>query len=199
MAKAFWFFSKNTNDGIGNNAPSLPAGLSADFRMVVPGDIYRLGTAFGHLHLLIGGFAIQDDNLIGDDHTHLVVNIRKTYLQLTRSAVEHDHPLSLDVGGNLMQDWFLCFCYCSNANAVLIANHVNCFPIVEAEIIDGEIGDLDNTPWDAGELSTWEVRLLNVLGFALPDDVDRGERLVQLFIGSLISRPVDERYVRFVG
>jgi len=199
--KAFWFFSKNANDGSGDNEPSLPHGLSGEFRTVNPGDIYRLGTAAGHLHMLLGGFAIQDDNLANDDHTHLVVKCDDEFHQVTRGAASHNHPLSLDDNGEMMQDWFLCFCRCENADAVLIKNHADCFPIVEAEMTQDDdgfwiIGDLDNEAWTAGEQSTWQTRCLSILGFELPAQIDRGCRLVQMFIGGLLSRPIEEKYVR---
>ena len=87
----------------------------------------------------------------------------------------------------------------SNSDAAAINSSPDNFPIVEAAI-DGEgaIGDLDSTPWDAGDLTLWQTRVLNILGVQMPDEVDRGSRLVKLFLGSLLSRQSgDERGYRF--
>ena len=198
MTKAFWFFSRNTNDGSQTvNSPSLPEITDTDFRIVVPCDIYKLGEIANHEHLLIGGFALQNDEL-GDGHTHLCARLGEDYTQITRGATPHTHPLITDPLGNLVQSWFLCFCKCSDAIALQIAAHPDCYPVVAATIDqDGGIGELDNEPWSAGDLATWQTRCLNLLGFALPPQIDRGKRLVQLFVNCLATRQADERALRF--
>ena len=205
MTKSFWMFATNDGDGTSDNPnrPHLPAGFSG--RTTNPGDVLRLGTAFDHKHLLIGGYAIADDNLIGDaggGHTHLVVKIGDTWHQVTRGAADHDHPLNVGAAGNLIPDFFLLFVVCSDADAVAIASEPGCFPVVEAEVTQTEdgisIGALDNTQWTAGQQATWDTRILAVLGVQLPAEIDRGKRLVLAFLGSLLSRQTgDEREYRY--
>ena len=152
-----------------------------------------------------GGFAIADDNLIGEvgeGHTHIIAKIGDTWAQVTRGAQDHDHPLPEDPAtGVLLPDYYMLFVVCSNADAVLINNHPGCFPIVQADITqldDGlQIGDLDPTPWDAGELATWETRCLSVLGFQLPAEINSGKLLVATFLGALLSRRMDEVGLRY--
>ena len=66
MAKAFWLFSKNAGDGSegDKNRPSLDA---YGGRWTSPGDLVRFTgpAAAPHVHLLVGGIALPDDNLIG--------------------------------------------------------------------------------------------------------------------------------------
>ena len=195
--KAFWLFARNEN-----GAPALPAGHGG--RHTNPLDIVRMtgGPAGGeHTHLLLGGFALADANLQdlpGAYHTHLVVNANAGYVQVTENGTYHTHDLPLDAGGNLSPDWFLLFWHGPDAGAAAIAASSDCFPIVEAAIgPEGDVGALDNTPWTAQEANTWQTRCLNLLGFALPAQVDRGKRLVRIFAGALLARPGNERALRF--
>lgn len=192
MAKAFWLFSEN--DG---GKPHLPVGFGG--RTTCPGDIIRLQTAYDHKHLLVGGYAVADDNLIGETgegHTHLVVKVNDTWQQVTRGTTSHDHPLN-ESGGNLIPDYFLLFVVCSNADAAAIASEAGCYPVVEAEVTVSEdggisIGALDSTQWTAWQQTMWESRMLNILGVQLPSEIDRGKRLVKLFLGALLSRQTGE-------
>jgi len=64
--------------------------------------------------------------------------------------------------------------------------------------IKAAIGDIDTTVWTSAQRTTWETRCLDVLGVMLPVEVDRGKRLVQIFLGCLLSRQTDhERGYRF--
>ena len=203
MTKAFWLFAKRKQvDGV--NMPDLPA-VSTGFRMTCPGDITRTGVTASHRHLMLGGFAIADDNLIGEvgeGHTHIIGNLNGSWSQITRGATPHTHPLPVDeVSGSLLPDYYMLFVVCSDADMVAIAAHPGCYPIVEADITqldDGlQIGDLVTTPWTPGEVTLWRARCLNVLGFSLPAEVDRGKRLVAVFLGSLLSRQTNETGLRY--
>lgn len=199
MSKAFWLFSKNAGDGSDGNAnrPSLDA---FGGRWTSPGDIIRFTgpVASPHIHLLVGGIVLPDDNLAAG-HRHYFVKVNDNYQQATVGAVDHDHDYSQATNGNPIPDYYLLFWAGSNADAAAINASADNFPIVEAEIDgEGNIGDLDSTPWDAGDLTLWQTRMLNILGVQMPDEVDRGSRLVKLFLGSLLSRQSgDERGYRF--
>jgi len=205
MTKAFWTFSVNDGDGSGDNPnrPHLPGGFGG--KMTCPGDTVRLGVAYGHKHLLVGGYAIADDNLIGqtgEGHTHLVVKMGDAWHQVTRGAADHTHPLNIGAAGNLIPDYFLLFVVCSNADAAATASDPGCYPVVEAEVTEDEdgtsIGALDNTKWTEAEQTLWENRMLNILGIQLPPEIDRGKRLVLAFLGSLLSRqPGREKSYRY--
>lgn len=205
--KAFWTFAVNDGDGSSDNPnrPHLPAGFGG--KMTCPGDIVRLQTTAGHLHLLVGGYAIADDNLVGEvgeGHTHLVVKLNDTWQQVTRGATSHDHPLN-EAGGTLIPDYFLLFVVCSDADAVAVAAEPGCYPVVEAAVTQDEeggisVGALDNTLWTGAQQTTWEARMLNILGVQLPTEVDRGKRLVLVFLGALLSRQTsDERGYRYTS
>ena len=202
--KSFWLFAKQTGDGSEGDAsrPDLP---EAGQRWTSPGDVVRLTgpVASPHRHLLVGGIALPDDNL-GDGHRHYVLRLDNgNWAQVTEGAVNHTHTLRINVAGRLLPDYFMLFWSGSDADAVAIANHPGCYPIVEAEMSqddDGNwsVGDLDTTAWTAGQRTTWENRCLDVLGIQLPPEVDRGKRLVQIFLGCLLSRQTDhERGYRF--
>ena len=199
MAKAFWLFSKNAGDGSDDNAnrPSLDA---FGGRWTSPGDIIRFTgpVSSPHIHLLVGGIVLPDDNL-GDGHRHYFVKVGDNYQQVTVGAVDHDHDYSQAANGNPIPDYYLLFWAGSNSDAAAINASADNFPIVEAAIDgEGNIGDLDSTPWDAGDLTIWQTRVLAILGVQMPDEVDRGSRLVKLFLGSLLSRQSgDERGYRF--
>lgn len=200
MAKAFWLFSKNAGDGADDN-PNRPSLDAYAGRWTSPGDIVRFTGPVGpndHMHLLVGGIALQDDNL-GDGHRHYFVRINGNWHQVTVGAADHTHDYATAANGDPIPDWYMCFWAGSAADAAAINASVDSFPIVEAVIdAEGVIGDLDNTVWDAGDLATWQARVLSILGVELPDEVDRGKRLVQLFLGSLLSRQSgDERGYRF--
>ena len=194
--KAFWLFSTNAGDGSEDdpNRPALPAGVGG--RWTCPGDVIRLtGSPVPHTHLLVGGVALPDDNL-GDGHRHYVVKVAGSWQQLTVGATSHTHTLNLNAAGGLNPDYFLLFWAGSDANAAAIASDPNCYPVAEASVVsDGEggwtIDDLDNTQWTSAQQSTWESRMLDVLGVQLPSQVDRGARLVKLFLGVLLSRQAD--------
>jgi len=204
--KAFWMFIKNTNDGTGDNEPAWPAGVKG--QSVTPGDLIRLTGPTGpnaHRHLLVGGIALPDDNIvgIGAGHRHYLVKFGVGWQQITVGATNHAHTLPEDASGNLMPEYFLTFWAGSNADAATIAASPDCFPICEAVIgqdAEGnpEFEELDNTPWTAGELATWQARTLNLLGVTLPAEVDRGKRLVLLFLGALLARQMaSEKGYRF--
>lgn len=188
--KAGWIFAQN--DGTGT--PALPAGVGG--RYTNPLDIVRItGGPSGneHTHLLVGSVALISDQ-IGIVHEHVITNVTGSWVQLTRpdSVPAHTHTLPLDGYGNLMQDWFLLFWAGSDADAAAIIADANCPIACQAEVseVDGQtvIGELEDTPWTAGERTAWEVQMLSVLGLELPAIVDRGKRLVQLFCGLLLSR-----------
>ncbi len=150
------------------------------------------------MHLLVGGIALPDDNL-GDGHRHYYVKVGANWQQVTVGAVDHTHNCSQSPTGNPIPDWFLLFWSGTNADASAINASLDNFPIVEAPVdSEGAIGDLESIQWDAAELSAWQNRMLNILGVQLPDEVDRGSRLVKLFLGALLSRQSgDERGYRF--
>jgi len=202
---AFWMFAeRKQTDGM--NHPDLPSGLT-QYKTTVPGDIVRTGVTASHCHLMLGGFAIADDNLIGEvgeGHTHIIAKLNGSWQQVTRGAAHHVHPLPEDPAtGVLLPDYYMLFVVCSTYDAALIQIHPGCYPIVQADITqldDGlQIGDLDPTPWDAGDLAIWQARCLDVLGFELPADVNSGKRLVATFLGALLSRRMDEIGLRYTS
>ena len=202
MAKSFWLFANQTGGGVDGDKsmPDIPLG-----RATCPGEIIRMTgpVASPHRHLLVGGIGLPDDNL-GDGHRHYVLRLDNgNWAQVTEGATNHNHTLSLNANGALLPDYYMLFVTCSDAGAVTIANHPGCFPIVEAEMSQDDegqwsIGGLDDTAWTAGQHTTWDARCLDVLGVQLPAEVDRGKRLVQIFLGCLLSRQTDhERGYRF--
>ena len=208
MPKAGWLFAKNAGDGTEDNSnrPALPVGVGGKWTM--PGDIIRLTGPVGpntHRHLLVGGIALADDNLdggVGEGHVHYVLKINDVWQQVTVDAPNHTHDLNIGAGNNIMPAWFMLFWAGSDADAALIAASADCHIIVQADVVEDEdgfsYGGLDNTAWTAGEQATWDARILDVLGIQLPAEVDRGKRLVQLFLGALLSRQSgDERGYRF--
>jgi len=175
--KAGWIFARN----IGGE-PQLPAGVGG--RTTNPLDITRItGGPAGneHTHLLCGALAINSDQ-IGVMHEHFVVG----GVQVTRpdSVPTHDHDLPADMA----PDWFLLFWAGSDADAAAIVADPQCYIACQAEVTEDGIGDLIDTPWNAGELAWWRAAMLDVLGLALPVQVDRGKRLVMLFVGLLLAR-----------
>jgi hypothetical protein len=61
------------------------------------------------------------------------------------------------------------------------------------------IGDLLDT-WATHDTTWWKAAILDMLGVQMPDEVDRGKRLVLLFLGALLSRQTgDERGYRFAS
>ena len=179
--KAGWIFVRNSG-----GEPQLPAGVGGT--LTNPLDITRItGGPPGneHTHLLCGALAISSDQ-IGIMHEHFVVQ----GVQVTRpdSVPPHNHDLPVDMA----PDWFLLFWYGSDADAAAIVADPQCFIACQAEVtvVDGEtqIGDLIDTPWNAGERAWWNAAMLDVLGLQLPVQVDRGSYLVQLFVGLLLAR-----------
>lgn len=211
MATAFWLFATNAGDGSEDNAnrPALPVTVGG--KWTSPGDIVRLTGPAGpnaHVHLLVGGVALPDDNLAGlagEGHRHYVVNINGNWAQVTVGTTNHTHTLNIGASGQPVPDYFMLFWAGSDAHAATIAGDANCFPIVEAAMTqDGDgnwnIGDLDGTVWTGGLQTTWETRCLNILGVQLPSQVDRGERLVRLFLGALLSRQTgDDKGYRYTS
>lgn len=214
MPKAFWLFAEHEGDGSEGDPhrAHLPGSFSG--RMTCPGDIVRLGDAVvgpNHGHLLVGGIGLPDDNLTGDgaSHRHYVVKVGDSWQQVTVGATSHDHELPVGLQGELVPDYYMLFVGCSNADAVDIVADGQCFPIVEAEVTEdappGGVGDwvigaLDNTPWSVEDKETWDARVLGVLRTYLPADIDRGRRLVVLFLGALLnSNPGEERGYRYGG
>ncbi len=202
MPKAFWLFSKNAGTGAQDdpNRPSLDAFSG---RWTSPGDIVKFTGPIGpnaHQHLLVGGIALPDDEL-GDGHRHYFVKAGATWQQVTVGGPDHTHDYThTHPALDPIPDWYMVFWAGSDAAAAGIAASPDNSIIVEAEIVDGAIGDLDNTPWTPAEVATWQTRILNVLGIELPAEVDRGNRLVLLFLGVLLSRQSgDERGYRFTS
>ena len=190
MTKAGWIFAQNGGSG----TPALPDGVGG--RYVNPLDIVRITdgpSGQEHTHLLCGAAALNSDQ-IGVFHEHIVVNVGGSWVQLTRPDIvqTHTHTLPLDALGNLTPDWFLLFWSGSDADASAIIADAGCLLACEAEVseVDGQtvIGELDATPWTTGQRTTWETRILSVLGLDLPVQVDRGSRLVALFVGLLQTR-----------
>jgi hypothetical protein len=205
--KAFWMFSRNAGDGTEDN-PNRPALPDVGGKWTCPGDVLRLTgpPASPHQHLLVGGIALADDNLDGlpgDGHVHYVLRIDDTWHQVTVGTTDHTHDLNIGANNQLVPDWFMLFWAGSDPDANAIYASADCYVIVEAEIVfDAEdnvsYGSLDDTQWSAGEQTLWDARMLNVLGIQLPAECDRGKRLVQLFLGALLSRQTgDERGWRF--
>jgi len=208
MPKAFWLFSEHEGDGMDeSHKPHLPATFSG--RGTCPGDIVRLGDAVvgpNHRHLLVGGIALPDDNLTGTgaSHRHYVVKVNTSWQQVTVGATAHDHELPVGLQGELVPEYYMLFVGCSNVDAADIEADPQCFPIVEAEVTEeaGEwsIGQLDSTPWTPEERTTWDTRVPSVLRTYLPGEIDRGKRLVLLFLGVLLnSNPGDESGYRYGG
>ena len=94
------------------------------------------------------------------------------------------------------------FWFGEDSDADLIYADANCFPVVTAEVVDlGEgqyaIGNLE-TGWAINDTAWWSTRMLNMLGVEMPAEVDRGRRLIRLFLGALLSRQTgDEKVYRF--
>jgi hypothetical protein len=205
MAKAFWLFAKSTGDGTADD-PIRPALPHVGGKWTSPGDVIRLTGPTGndHRHLLVGGIALADDNLdgqAGDGHVHYVVKAAGQWVQVTVDAPNHTHDLNVDANGNLLPDYFLLFWTGPDADAVTIANDAQCFPIVEANVVEGDegvsIGALKDG-WATEDTAWWHAKILQILGVQLPTEVDRGKRLVRLFLGALLSRQTgDEIGYRF--
>ena len=102
----------------------------------------------------------------------------------------------------MIAEFYLLFWVGEDAGAVLIYADADCFPVVTAEITDlGDdqyaIGDLE-AGWAVNDTAWWQTRMLNMLGIQMPAEVDRGRRLVRLFLGALLSRQTgDERGYRY--
>jgi hypothetical protein len=203
MAKAFWLFSKNAGDGSEENInrPSLD-GIGG--RWTSPGDLVRFTgpAAAPHVHLLVGGIALPDDNL-GVGHRHYFVKVGESWQQVTVGGVGHSHDIRQATNGDPIPDWYLVFWHGSNAEAAAIAADSDNHPLVEASILeDGSVGELVSEPWSVEERVVWESRALALLGLELPAEVDRGSRMLKLFLGALLSRQTgdqtgDERGYRF--
>ena len=204
MPKAFWMFATATVvDGVAKPALPLNSGQGT-----IPGEIIRLTGPAGpnaHRHLLVGGIALADDNLdgfTGEGHVHYVLKINDAWQQVTVDAPAHTHDLNVGANDNLVPDFFLLFWAGSNADAATIAGSPTCFPVVEAEMSQDDednwsIGDLLDG-WASEDTAWWQAKMLDVLGVQMPAEIDRGKRLVQLFLGALLSRQSgDERGYRF--
>lgn len=204
--RAFWLFSKNSWTQLGDDSgPSLG---SAPGKYVVPGDITLLEGPVGneHVHTLVGGIALPDDSLeggVGEYHRHYVVqNQPGQWVQVTVGATAHTHTFQQGFSGEPIPQWFLVFWAGSDASASTLLAMPENEHIVEAVIAQNngkwEVLSLDNTQWTAPEQTAWNNRLLNLMGITMPPGVDRGQRLVKLFLGVLISRSnIDERFYRF--
>lgn len=204
MSKAGWLFSKNAGTGTEEdpNRPSLDA---VGGRWTSPGDIIRLTGPSGpnaHHHLLVGGIGSADDNLVGEageGHKHYVLKINDVWQQVTVGATDHTHILKIGEGDNLIPEWYMVFWAGSDADAATLVADADNHIIVEGVLDeDDNIGDLVDTPWTQQEQDTWDARILTILGIQLPEEVDRGKRLVQIFLGALLSRHTsEERGYRF--
>lgn len=196
MARAGWLFSKAIGTGAAGDdiRPSLADLVGG--KWTSPGDVISLRgpAAQPHNHLLVGGVALPDD-FVGDGHKHFVLFINGQWQQVTVGAQDHTHTLDLASNGRLMPDYFLVFWEGSDAEAAVLNADPDNYLVVEADV---NTRVLDNTQWTAQEQITWETRILNLLGVQLPAEVDRGKRLVQLFLGALLSRQTDnEEAYRF--
>jgi hypothetical protein len=199
--KAGWLFSKNAGNGSSTENANRPSLDAVSGRWTSPGDIIKFTGPIGpndHQHLLVGGIGLPDDNL-GDGHRHYFVKTAGGWQQVTVGAPDHTHDYNQAANGDPIPDWYMLFWSGSNADALALAADPDNYIIVQAAIDEeGNIGELDNTPWTAGELTLWQNRTINVLSIELPAEIDRGSRLVKLFLGSLLSRQSgDERGYRF--
>jgi len=204
--KAGWIFSLNLGDGSWENPnrPGLPEGIGGE--TTIPGQIVRLTGpgASPHRHLLIGGWAQADENLVGEvgeGHYHYVIKVGDTYHQTTQGAQVHTHTLNIGVNGLLIPDFYLLFWGGTDADAATIIASPTCWIIVQAQVTQENgvwvVGDLDNMVWTQEERDTWEARILNVLGVILPSEVDRGRYLLE-FTRNVLLIPThsDERSFR---
>lgn len=180
--KAFWLFCKAELNGESGVDPHLPTRV-AWRKSSHPGDIYVLGDNTAgqvHHHLLLGGFALQSDDL-GDGHTHLVWSDEGVFKMRTKGAAEHKHTF------DGLQSWFMIFVLAEDAEAANIDADPLCYPIVECPVIvDVEdqsisIGDEDKTDWTPTERVLWATRLMTVMDFELPDYITKPYHLVKLF------------------
>lgn len=186
--KAFWMFIRNQNNGSGGNSPAWPPGVGG--QSVTPGDVIRI-TGSGHRHIVVGGIALPDDN-IGDNHRHYLAKLGNGWTQITVGAANHTHSLPTDINENLMPEYFLTFWAGPDSEAELIDASPDCFPIVEAVITEDngtfQFLELNDVAWSGAERTLWESRCLNLLGITLPAQIDRGKRLVLLFLGAFLAR-----------
>lgn len=203
--RAFWAFVRNFNDdGTKENRPDLPSGHNGSY--IVAGEVRRITggpTGFEHDHLLVGGFAVPDDNQILDlGHSHVVIQLDGgQWVQQSRQAItDHDHDLDVDNLDNYRPFYFLIFWWGEDVGAALVEAFSGVILAAEATITaGGEPGSIPNTTWNAAELALWQARSLNLLGFQLPSGINSGKRLVQLFVNLLGSRVAPERAFREYG
>jgi len=182
MAKAGWIFVKA--------GPQWPNGGDGLIRSTIPLDINVLqpGPApYDHAHTLLGGFGLPSNNAPAgyDLHWHELVERGAFRQMMTHGAPDHDHEAA--------RLWHLAFVFCTDAYAATLAVSNDIYIAAQAEVTeDGEggysIGDLDDTPWNAGERADWEARMGAVLGLDMPAVVDRPCRLIWWLLGALLAR-----------
>ena len=176
--KAGWVFVRA--------GPQWPNGGNELLRSTIPLDINVLqaGPApYDHTHTLLGGFGLPSNNAPAgyELHWHELIEQGAFRQMVTHGAPAHDHEAALA--------WHLAFVLCTDAYAALLAASNDTHIAAECPINeDGTIGDLDETPWTAGERTTWEGRMSAVLGLGLPAVVDRPNRLVLWLLGALMAR-----------
>jgi len=179
VTKAGWCFVRA--------GPLWPNDGDGLLRAVIPLDINVLqaGPApYDHTHTLLGGFGLPSNNApVGYElHWHELIEHGAFRQMVTHGAPDHDHADA--------RLWHLAFVYCTDAYAALLVASNDTHIAAECPIDEetGEIGDPDETPWSAGERTTWEGRMSAVLGLGLPAVVDRPNRLVLWLLGALMAR-----------
>lgn len=204
--RAFWLFSQNVGTG-DDSDPVRPDLDGINGRWTCPGDILRMTgpVASPHVHLLVGGVALPDDNLdglTGSRHFHYLVYNGTSWYQTTvdnvGSTPAHTHTYSIAANNRPIPDYLLTFWGGSNSQADALLDRPGNIHIVEAVLSGNQVASLDNTPWTAPQRTAWYNQILNILGIKLPTEVDRGKRVVMLFLGALNSRVADDdRNYRF--
>ena len=208
MTVAGWIFCKNDS-----GKPHLPAGVGGSF--VNSLEIHTITggpSGFEHTHLLIGGAALPSVDREGEAdeyHRHMIAWYGSQYHQLTIGATNHQHDLTVVNNGNgdvLSPDWYLIWWKGSDADAALIVADPLCVVAVQAiaeqvevepGVFEEQFNELDDTLWTPIERTQWETRMEGVLAIALPPEIDSGQKLVEYFVGALVSRPNQrERWLR---
>lgn len=193
MSKAFWVMvkSKVVGSTVSPDLPDLPS-----IQAVSPGDVYVLDqpptAGANHRHLMVGSFGIPSFN-VPSKHTHVALRHGSTYQQImikdpTDAHVDHTHP------DTELPKFFLLFLQCSDADhTTLLGAPHNLRPLAYATFLpDGSVGPLEDTgAWDAPTKTAIESLLLAQLGIQLPNQVDRGKRLVALLLSTLQARRQD--------
>lgn len=198
MTKAFWSIVPNDDSIPNERKPDIPVLPSVEIRSN-PCELWILpeGAApAAHRHLLIGSLAAPTFQ-VASKHTHIAFRHGAFSYQrlIHETQAQHTHP-------DPQLAFFMCFVVCSDADyAVLTSAPYNIRAVCHADITveDGEevIGDLDTAAWTAGQRTAWENAVLTNLGIALPNEIDRGRRLVAFLLEMGLARRNDhERGLR---